>query len=75
VTIGQDVEIYAGALESGEEVRHPLAPGRHAWLQVARGEVDLNGKSLRAGDGAAVTGERELRIAGRGSELLLFDLG
>jgi redox-sensitive bicupin YhaK (pirin superfamily) len=75
VTIGQDVEIYSSALEPGEEVRHLLSPGRHAWLQVARGEVELNGKPLRAGDGAAVTDESELRIAGKGSEVLLFDLG
>jgi hypothetical protein len=75
VTIGQDVEIYSSALKPGEEVRHLLSPGRHAWLQVARGEVELNGKPLRAGDGAAVTDESELRIAGKGSEILLFDLG
>jgi quercetin 2,3-dioxygenase len=74
VTIGQDVELYSSALDPGQEVRHPLAPGRHAWLQVARGEVDLNSNALRAGDGASVTGERELRITGKGSELLLFDL-
>jgi redox-sensitive bicupin YhaK (pirin superfamily) len=75
VTIGQDVELYSSALESGEQVRHVLAPGRHAWLQVARGEVELNGSSLHAGDGAAVTGDRELQVSGRGSEFLLFDLG
>ena len=74
VTIGQDVEIYSSALEPGDEVRHVLAPGRHAWLQIARGEVDLNGNSLGAGDGAAVTAEQELRISGKGSEFLLFDL-
>jgi hypothetical protein len=74
VTIGQDVAIYASALEPGEEVRHSLAPGRYAWLQVARGEVELNGNSLREGDGAATTGERELQIAGKGSEYVLFDL-
>jgi redox-sensitive bicupin YhaK (pirin superfamily) len=75
VTIAQDVALYSAALEPGEEVRHVLAPGRHAWLQVARGEVDSNGNPLRAGDGAAVTGEPELRISGKGSEFLLFDLG
>jgi redox-sensitive bicupin YhaK (pirin superfamily) len=75
VTIRQDVDVYASVLGSGEEVRHVLAPERAAWLQVARGELALNGESLKEGDGAAVTDERELSIAGRGAEFLLFDLG
>lgn len=74
VTIRQDVSLYAGVLD-GDAVRHVLAPERHAWVQVARGEIDLNGNALAAGDGAAISDERELRIAGKGSELLLFDLG
>jgi redox-sensitive bicupin YhaK (pirin superfamily) len=75
VTIRQDVDLYASVLGSGEEVRHVLAPERAAWLQVARGELALNGESLKEGDGAAVTDERELSIVGRGTEFLLFDLG
>jgi hypothetical protein len=75
VTIRQDVAVYASVLGRGEEVRHVLAPERAAWLQVARGELALNGQSLKEGDGAAVTDERELSIAGRGTEFLLFDLG
>jgi redox-sensitive bicupin YhaK (pirin superfamily) len=73
--VGQDVAIYASALEAGEEVQHRLAPGRHAWLQVAEGALELNGHLLGEGDGAAVTDEDELDIAGKGSEFLLFDLG
>ena len=75
LTVGQDVAIYASVLEPGEEVQHRLAPGRHAWLQVAEGSLDLNGHLLGEGDGAAVTDEDELDIAGKGSEFLLFDLG
>jgi quercetin 2,3-dioxygenase len=75
VTIRQDVDVYASVLGRGEEVRHVLAPERAAWLQVARGELALNGESLKEGDGAAVTDERELSIAGRGTEFLIFDLG
>jgi hypothetical protein len=74
VTIAQDVAIYSSALEPGDAVRHVLAPGRHAWLQVARGTVELNGQSLEAGDGAAVEDEPDLRITGKESEFLLFDL-
>ncbi len=77
VKIHQDASLYAAALAPGEKVRHKLAAGRHAWLQVARGAVMLNGQSLKAGDGAAVSDEPALDIAGDGSgesELLLFDL-
>ena len=75
VTIRQDVDAFASVLETGQEVRHVLAPGRHAWLQVAAGALNLNGHPLGEGDGAAVTDEDELDIAGKGSEFLLFDLG
>jgi redox-sensitive bicupin YhaK (pirin superfamily) len=74
VTIRQDVDLYASVLEDGEGVRHRLAPGRQAWIQVARGGVELNGIELGAGDGAAITVESELDVTGRESELLLFDL-
>jgi quercetin 2,3-dioxygenase len=75
VSIQQDVELYASVLDAGGEVRHALRSGRAAWLQVARGDLQLNGAPLSSGDGAAITDERELVIAGNGSELLLFDLG
>lgn len=76
-TIHRDVRVYASLLGAGEAVTHRLAPGRHAWVQVARGEVTLNGTPLRAGDGAAVSGEAAVTLAGAGpavAELLLFDL-
>jgi quercetin 2,3-dioxygenase len=75
VTIRQDVDAFASVLEDGQSVRHPLAPGRHAWLHVAEGELELNGNRLAEGDGAAVSSESELTIAGKGAEFLLFDLG
>ena len=59
VTVHQDASLYAALLEPGEEVAHQLAPGRHAWAQVARGAVELNGQLLQQGDGAAVSGEAE----------------
>ena len=75
VTIHQDAAIHATLLAAGQKVEHTLAAGRHAWLQVARGEVELNGCTLQAGDGAAASEERALRItAARESEALLFDL-
>jgi len=75
VRIHQDVELYASLLGAGESVAHTLRPGRHAWLQVARGHCTLNGTPLEAGDGAAVSGETSLQLAGaRDAEVLLFDL-
>ncbi|HSC78109.1 MAG TPA: hypothetical protein VLB32_06060, partial [Candidatus Acidoferrales bacterium] len=75
VTIHQDVTLYAAVLAPGREVEHALAPGRHAWLQVARGAVALNGKRLSQGDGAAVSEEKKLNIrAESDAEVLLFDL-
>ncbi len=74
VTIHQDARVYAARLQ-GAEVTHALAPKRRAWVQVARGEVSLNGQKLAAGDGAGVEQETMLRFAAdKTAELLLFDL-
>ena len=59
----------------GRRSRYALAPGRHAWVQVARGALALDGTALAAGDGAAVSDETRLALAAHApSELLLFDL-
>jgi redox-sensitive bicupin YhaK (pirin superfamily) len=71
----RDVDLHASLLAAGAEVMLPLRPDRHAWLQMIRGTVDLNGTRLEAGDGAAVSDERELAIrAAAAAELLVFDL-
>ncbi len=74
--IHRDADVYAGLLARGESVAHALRPGRNAWLQVARGELELNGAKLAAGDGAGVRAEPELEIRALAddTELLLFDL-
>jgi len=76
VNVHQDVSLYVSLLDQKQKVEHTLAPGRHAWLQVAKGAVELNGKPLNQGDGAAISDEQKLGIAGgqNGSEILLFDL-
>ncbi len=75
VTLHQDADVYASILEAGKQVLHPIRPGRHAWIQVGRGGVVLNGHSLKAGDGAAVSEELSLEIeAKERAEVLLFDL-
>ena len=75
--IEQDVNLFASWLVTGEAVRHEIAPGRHAWLQVASGSVAVGGQTLEVGDGLAVSDESGLEIEGRseaGGEFLLFDL-
>ena len=75
VTIRQDVTLYAGLPSTGETLRHTLAPGRHAWVHVARGQVELGGEQLEAGDAVAISDARGLELSGRdSSEVLLFDL-
>lgn len=75
VTIHQDARLYVSLLAPGQEVSHPLGEGRYAWLQVAKGAVELNGKPLQQGDGAAVEKESKLTIMGtEEAEILLFDL-
>ena len=77
VKIHQDANVYASLLSKDDKVEHKFEPGRYGWLQVIRGEVNLNGESLKAGDGAAIQKEQAIQIAaanGAQSEILLFDL-
>jgi quercetin 2,3-dioxygenase len=75
VTVHQDVDVYAGRLDRGATVTHPLARDRHAWVHVARGSVRVNDQLLQAGDGAAVSDETQLRLtADEPAEVLVFDL-
>ena len=73
--IHQDVDLYAAHLSPGGRIAAPLAPGRHAWVQVARGGLTLNSLELGQGDGAAISGETAIDIqSAEGGEFLLFDL-
>jgi len=76
VTIHTDAVLYAGMFDQGERSELALAPGRHAWVQIARGKLNVNGKLLSAGDGAAISNEASVHIEGQdgGSEVLVFDL-
>jgi quercetin 2,3-dioxygenase len=75
VTIHQDVRVYAATIGAGARLTQPLAAGRYAWLQVARGVVALEGDELREGDGAAISGEASIGLETKtGAELLLLDL-
>jgi len=75
VKIRQDNELYATVLGAGDSVKHVLKAERHAYVQVARGSVTLNGKPLETGDGAAISTEKSVELTGvKDAEVLLFDL-
>lgn len=76
VHINQDARLYASILAADDAVKHELAEGRHAWVQLISGELNINGETLNPGDGAAVSDESllEFRAGADNTEFLLFDL-
>jgi len=76
IEIRQDASLYASILEAGKTLELPLAAKRHAWIQVARGSLTINGQILNAGDGVAITDENLLvmKAASLDAEFLVFDL-
>jgi len=80
LVIRQDVAFYAGLLDAGEVTNLTVAPDRRVWVQVARGNLLVNGTRLQAGDGAAIKDETELQFEQDGgaaageAEFLVFDL-
>lgn len=75
IQINQDADLYLAKLAAGEIVEHTVAPRRHLWVHVATGKVELNGKPLNAGDGAAVSDESSVKLSGvEQAEVLIFDL-
>jgi redox-sensitive bicupin YhaK (pirin superfamily) len=75
LTIRQDARLYLSSLNAGVSVSHDIQVGRHAWLQVLRGGVSVNGSFLESSDGAAISDERGINlVAEQGAEVMLFDL-
>jgi redox-sensitive bicupin YhaK (pirin superfamily) len=74
--INQDASVYASLLDSGKSVELELKPGRYAWVQLVKGELDVNGARLKNGDGAAISDETKLKLASSNgeAEFLVFDL-
>jgi redox-sensitive bicupin YhaK (pirin superfamily) len=75
--IGQDARVFVAELPPGKNVEHLIDSGRHAWVQMVKGDISLNGQTLTEGDGAAVSSEPGLSFTGSapaGGEFLLFDL-
>jgi len=75
VTVHQDVSLFASILDAGQEVTREMDPMRHAWIQIAKGAIAVNGETAQQGDGVMITGESHLTImAEEPGEILLFDL-
>jgi redox-sensitive bicupin YhaK (pirin superfamily) len=75
LTIHQNALVSLGTIAAGERVSYELGPSRHAWVQVLRGSIELNGVALGVSDGAAVGEESSLALnAKQASEVMLFDL-
>jgi redox-sensitive bicupin YhaK (pirin superfamily) len=76
IAIRQDAKLYARIFKADETTSFALSEGRSSWVHVARGEIALNGKSLQAGDAAAITQESQLQFskASADAEVLIFDL-
>lgn len=73
--IHQDVSLFAAVLEPGKTLAYELGGQRSAYLQVARGQVDLNGETLLAGDAAKLDKQQAIQLlAIEHAEMLLFDL-
>lgn len=75
VIVRQDASLSVAELSAGDSSTHSLKPERHAWIQVTKGFMSVNGVTLEAGDGAAASDESELNFAGLDAgQVLLFDL-
>jgi redox-sensitive bicupin YhaK (pirin superfamily) len=75
VRIHQQARVYAGLFDGSEQAHLAIATDRLAYVHVARGDISLNGQSLKAGDAAKLTGESQVLLdQGRRAEVLVFDL-
>ena len=75
--VHQDARMYAAVLGAGDAIDYPLPKTRYAWVHCAQGNITLNGHALKEGDGAALSDESAMQIAGagpNGGEFLVFDL-
>jgi redox-sensitive bicupin YhaK (pirin superfamily) len=75
VTVQQDVVVLAGLFDGEESAQYKLAPGRRAYVHLARGVLTVNGQRLDAGDALKLVDESAVTLTlGEGAEVLVFDL-
>ncbi|WP_459614072.1 pirin family protein [Bordetella sp. 2513F-2] len=73
--IHQDARLYVGLFDGAEQAELKLAPGRLAWVHLARGTLTVNGHAMTAGDGLALQDEPAVVLGqGSGAEVLVFDM-
>lgn len=71
----QDAEVLTAVLEAGKSVEHRLDKGRHGWVQVISGSVEINGQPSQGGDGISLSREERIVVkANEEADVLLFDL-
>lgn len=75
ITIHQDAVIQLAELANGQTIKHSFAPERYGWLQLLRGQATVNGIPMAAGDGLAISVEKEIDVTAQGSaDVMFFDL-
>ena len=75
VHLNQDVNMMVGLFDGDETASLEIAPGRTAWLHVARGGIRVNGEWLEAGDGAGIESPGQVRFSdGENAEVIVFDM-
>lgn len=73
--IFQDAYLYVSRLKNSDSLTFNTQRKRSHWVQVVKGDLQVNGVSATAGDGLAITEEEKLEISSISStEFLLFDL-
>jgi hypothetical protein len=76
VRLHQDADLYATLVDGDEQVRFEPRPNRQIYVHVVRGDAQVNGQPLVAGDAMKLWGgDNAVRIDnGRNAEILVFDL-
>ena len=75
VWANQDVDILGALLDSGRSLAYSVQADRHLWIQLVKGQLNVNGVNMEAGDGAALSDEKHVTLlAAENSEVLIFDL-
>lgn len=75
ISINQDADLYVSNLKKDQPVEFNIKPGRHVWIQMIKGSLDVNGEKIETGDGLRTSKEQLLKIKARNdSEFMLFDL-
>ena len=75
VSMNADARLFAALIDGDEKASLTLDPKRKSYVQLVRGEVEVNGQKLSAGDAAMIEGESKIELgAGKDAEVLVFDL-